>query len=72
MDNQFARRNLTRLLGSTAAPSSSQTDKQIRCLASDGAAVIHEVQESLEPGKDNLPGSASPLNLPDDELSDFP
>jgi hypothetical protein len=72
MDNQFARRNLTRLLGSTAAPSSSRTDKQIRCLASDDTAVIHEVQESLDPGEDNLPGSASPLNLPDDELSDFP
>jgi hypothetical protein len=71
MENQFARRNLTCLLGSTAAPSSSQNDKKICWLASEDDAAINAVLESNDPGEDILPGSASPVDLPDDEMSDF-
>lgn len=63
MENQFARRNLSRLL-----TSSDNKDKHVRMLGADDA--VNE-ESPAHSGEDVLPGSASPVDLPDDELSDF-
>lgn len=73
-ENPFARRNLSRLLGSSDASPPSRNDRHVRMLGGTPAdADSGHVEPGLcHSGEDVMPGSAVPADLPNDaEQSDF-